>query len=83
MYDTIYAHQDKLDDVGAGVKSTALLFGHKTRPWLSGFAVGATGLWGLSGEAFGFLHLVRDCKTLSMEPCEALQLLSRTAAKPI
>ena len=36
-YDTIYAHQDKDDDVLIGVKSTALLFGAKTLPWLVGF----------------------------------------------
>ncbi len=52
VYDTIYAHQDKIDDVMAGVKSTALLFGEQTRPWLSGFALGASGLWGLSGASF-------------------------------
>ena len=34
-YDTIYAHQDKLDDRIAGVKSTALYFGDKgTKPAL-------------------------------------------------
>ena len=33
-YDTIYAHQDKEDDVLIGVKSTALKFGDKTLPWL-------------------------------------------------
>ena len=49
VYDTIYAHQDKLDDVRAGVKSTALLFGQDTRPWLSVFAAAATGLWATSG----------------------------------
>jgi len=31
-YDTIYAHQDKEDDALIGVKSTALLFGAKTKP---------------------------------------------------
>lgn len=36
-YDTIYAHQDKEDDVLIGVKSTALKFGANTRPWLIGF----------------------------------------------
>ena len=30
-YDTIYAHQDREDDVLIGVKSTALLFGRQTR----------------------------------------------------
>jgi 4-hydroxybenzoate polyprenyltransferase len=36
-YDTIYAHQDKDDDILIGVKSTALLFGAKTLPWLGSF----------------------------------------------
>ena len=30
-YDTIYAHQDREDDVLIGIKSTALLFGEKTK----------------------------------------------------
>ena len=33
-YDTIYAHQDKEDDELIGVRSTARLFGDKTRQWL-------------------------------------------------
>ncbi|MAL78639.1 MAG: 4-hydroxybenzoate octaprenyltransferase [Sneathiella sp.] len=36
-YDTIYAHQDKEDDILIGVKSTALKLGEQTRPWLAGF----------------------------------------------
>ena len=36
-YDTIYAHQDKADDIEAGVKSTALAFGSRTRPLLALF----------------------------------------------
>lgn len=36
-YDTIYAHQDKEDDVLVGVKSTALKFGAATKTWLTGF----------------------------------------------
>lgn len=35
-YDTIYAHQDKEDDVLVGVRSTALLFGTRTKIWMSG-----------------------------------------------
>ncbi|VDM46494.1 unnamed protein product [Toxocara canis] len=38
IYDTAYAHQDKADDIVAGVKSTALLFGDSTKYWLTGFA---------------------------------------------
>jgi 4-hydroxybenzoate polyprenyltransferase len=36
-YDTIYAHQDREDDALIGIKSTALLFGTRTRPALSVF----------------------------------------------
>ena len=36
-YDTIYAHQDKEDDVMVGVKSTALKLGEQTKSWLWGF----------------------------------------------
>src|SRR5215510_9163128 len=36
-YDTIYAHQDKSDDMLIGVKSTALLLGRDTKAWLLGF----------------------------------------------
>ena len=38
FYDTIYAHQDKEDDALIGVKSTARLFGDRSRIWLIGFA---------------------------------------------
>jgi 4-hydroxybenzoate polyprenyltransferase len=37
FYDTIYAHQDREDDALIGVKSTARLFGDRSRPWLAGF----------------------------------------------
>ena len=33
-YDTIYAHQDKEDDALVGVRSTARLFGERTKPAL-------------------------------------------------
>ena len=36
-YDTIYAHQDVEDDALIGIKSTALLFGERTRPALAAF----------------------------------------------
>ncbi|MDP7185959.1 MAG: 4-hydroxybenzoate octaprenyltransferase [Paracoccaceae bacterium] len=39
FYDTIYAHQDKEDDVMIGVKSTALLFGKDTPKWMLRFLV--------------------------------------------
>ena len=40
-YDTIYAHQDKDDDVLIGVKSTALKFGAATKYWLMFFFAAA------------------------------------------
>jgi 4-hydroxybenzoate polyprenyltransferase len=36
-YDTIYAHQDREDDALIGIKSTALLFGERTKPMLAVF----------------------------------------------
>jgi 4-hydroxybenzoate polyprenyltransferase len=48
IYDTIYAHQDKTDDVSAGIKSTALLFGDSTKPVLYGFSLGMLSLFQLA-----------------------------------
>ena len=50
-YDTIYAHQDREDDALIGVKSTARLFGARTRPVLLGFYALAVLLIGLAGVA--------------------------------
>ena len=44
FYDTIYAHQDKEDDALVGIKSTARLFGEKTRRFLVIFQLVAMGL---------------------------------------
>nr|XP_023657019.1 4-hydroxybenzoate polyprenyltransferase, mitochondrial [Paramormyrops kingsleyae]XP_023657028.1 4-hydroxybenzoate polyprenyltransferase, mitochondrial [Paramormyrops kingsleyae]XP_023657036.1 4-hydroxybenzoate polyprenyltransferase, mitochondrial [Paramormyrops kingsleyae] len=49
IYDTIYAHQDKADDVLVGVKSTALRFQQRTKPWLSGFSLAMLGGLVLAG----------------------------------
>uniref|UniRef100_A0A182SE24 4-hydroxybenzoate polyprenyltransferase, mitochondrial n=1 Tax=Anopheles maculatus TaxID=74869 RepID=A0A182SE24_9DIPT len=43
VYDTIYAHQDKVDDLIIGIKSTALRFGDNTKLWLSGFTAAMLG----------------------------------------
>lgn len=48
FYDTIYAHQDAEDDALIGVKSTARLFGDRSRLWLRGFAVLSTLLMALA-----------------------------------
>ena len=52
-YDTIYAHQDREDDALIGVKSTALLFGPRTRPLLATFYAAAVVLIGLAGFLAG------------------------------
>jgi 4-hydroxybenzoate polyprenyltransferase len=52
-YDTIYAHQDREDDLLIGIKSTALLFGEKTRSMLASFYAGAVVLIGAAGLMAG------------------------------
>ena len=79
-YDTIYAHQDKEDDVLIGVKSTALKFGSKTRPIIAGFLVltlvliaaaawlhGAVGPLFWAGWAAAALHFAWQIKTLDFD----------------
>ncbi|NWG24543.1 MAG: 4-hydroxybenzoate octaprenyltransferase [Pseudorhodoplanes sp.] len=77
-YDTIYAHQDREDDALIGIKSTALLFGERTRPMLSVFFAAAVVLIGLAGWSAGAgiwfaaglvafaLHLAWQVKTLDI-----------------
>lgn len=52
-YDTIYAHQDKEDDRRLGLRSTAILFGTATRPWLFGFYIITIFMLALAGGAAG------------------------------
>jgi 4-hydroxybenzoate polyprenyltransferase len=52
-YDTIYAHQDRDDDALIGIKSTALLFGARTRPMLALFYALAVILIGIAGALAG------------------------------
>ncbi len=52
-YDTIYAHQDREDDALIGIKSTALLFGERTKPMLALFYALAVILLGAAGFAAG------------------------------
>ena len=63
VYDTIYAHQDKEDDLSLGLKSTAIRFGDQTKPWLAGLFAGAVALWAgaavlASAVFFTYLALV-------------------------
>jgi len=52
-YDTIYAHQDREDDALIGIKSTALLFGERTKPMLTLFYAGVGLLIGIAGAMAG------------------------------
>ncbi|WP_428641841.1 4-hydroxybenzoate octaprenyltransferase [Roseibium sp.] len=52
-YDTIYAHQDKEDDALVGVKSTARLFGERTKPAL-------IALYGIATVLFGAAAILAD-----------------------
>ncbi len=85
-YDTIYAHQDKEDDLAMGLKSTALRFGQRTRPWVAGFYAAAVLLWwvalGLAGAGWlaasavagAALHLTWQVMTLdTADPANCLR----------
>ena len=52
-YDTIYAHQDRDDDLLFGIKSTALLFGDRTPTMLATFYAGAIVLIASAGFMAG------------------------------
>ncbi len=52
-YDTIYAHQDREDDMTIGIKSTALLFGKNTAMMLAVFYSLAVVLIGIAGLMAG------------------------------
>jgi 4-hydroxybenzoate polyprenyltransferase len=52
-YDTIYAHQDREDDALIGIKSTALLFGARTKTMLAMFFSLAVALIALAGWMAG------------------------------
>lgn len=84
-YDTIYAHQDKEDDILIGVKSTALKLGDATRPWLFGFYGATVALMTLAGWLAGLswpfyaglalagAHLFRQAATVDIaDPAHCL-----------
>jgi 4-hydroxybenzoate polyprenyltransferase len=86
-YDTIYAHQDKEDDAIVGVRSTARLFGDRTRVFLAGFYIAATILFAAAfayagagivawlGLGFGAVHLAWQVATLDIDdPDRCLRL---------
>ncbi|KAK7470806.1 Para-hydroxybenzoate--polyprenyltransferase, mitochondrial precursor (PHB:polyprenyltransferase) [Stygiomarasmius scandens] len=53
VYDSIYAHQDKKDDVTVGIRSTALLFGSQTRTILTGLSASTISLITAAGVLNG------------------------------
>ncbi|KAM3955271.1 ubiquinone biosynthesis protein COQ2, mitochondrial [Aphomia sociella] len=53
VYDTIYAHQDKLDDARIGMKSTALTFGAHTKPALVAALAGSAACFAYAGSCAG------------------------------
>ena len=59
-YDTIYAHQDKKDDIKIGVKSTALRFAENSKIWLFGFYTLAIIFWGITGiiQNCGYVYFI-------------------------
>ena len=89
-YDTIYAHQDKEDDLAIGIKSTALKFGAATPKWLamffaltfvllfaSGFSAGAGVIFytGLAGAA---LHAAWQMTRLDVDDPDICLTLFRS-----
>jgi 4-hydroxybenzoate polyprenyltransferase len=52
-FDTIYAHQDREDDALGGVRSTARLFGDRTRPFLAACYAAAVAMLALAGWLAG------------------------------
>ena len=78
-YDTVYAHQDREDDALIGIKSTALLFGERTKPVLAvcyalavmliaaaGWSAGAGVIFALGLIAFA-VHLAWQIRRLDID----------------
>ncbi len=81
-YDTIYAHQDKEDDALIGVRSTARLFGEKTKLALiilysgtlaffaAAFSVVGTGWPAYAGLAIGCGHMIWQILSLDIDDAD-------------
>jgi len=52
-YDTIYAHQDREDDLSVGVKSTAIKFGNKTVKYVNWFYTITATMFVFAGSSAG------------------------------
>ncbi|MDY8108213.1 4-hydroxybenzoate octaprenyltransferase [Fulvimarina sp. 2208YS6-2-32] len=94
-YDTIYAHQDKEDDALVGVRSTAQLFGEKTREaiillyggaialfFLAFLATGSSTSWpAYAGLAVGAIQMGWQIRNLDIDdPSECLRLFKSNSA---
>jgi 4-hydroxybenzoate polyprenyltransferase len=83
LYDTIYAHQDKTDDIRVGVKSSALLFEkmNASKPALSCFAAGMTACWAAVGyctdASFLYYTAVAACASHAAWQIRTVNLDSR------
>lgn len=79
IYDTIYAHQDKVYDVKAGIKSTALAWGANTKPIMYGLygaqvatflgagVMNAMGPFFYVTAAWGFSRLFRQIRAVNLD----------------
>lgn len=61
VYDTLYAHQDKVDDRKLGLKSTALHFANRTKPILNVFSALAVANWMAAGYVLEFTSPLYYC----------------------
>ncbi len=91
-YDTIYAHQDREDDALVGVRSTARLFGNRTKFFLivlyggallffvSAFAFARVPMPALAGLVAAAAHMARQIRTLDIDdPDQCLRLFQSNA----
>ena len=91
-YDTIYAHQDKEDDLLIGVRSSALILGAHTRPFLFLFyalalsGITAAGIlaglsnWFLAGMGVAAIHAFWQAATVKLnDPSDCLRKFKSNA----
>jgi 4-hydroxybenzoate polyprenyltransferase len=92
-YDTLYAHQDKEDDALVGVRSTARLFGDRTKEALvylyggalilfaSAFTVAQVPLPAMAGLIAAAAHMIRQIRVLDIDdPDQCLALFKSNTA---
>ena len=80
-YDTIYAHQDKEDDLMLGLKSTAIKFGADTMAWVGAAYGGAVILWLLAGFLAG-THLIFFLAVVLVSLQMAWQVMTLNTSDP-